>query len=122
MTIKSKLYICVLLSISIIAINCKKSTEPELTLADRAGTYTYTNKQSTLKPVIVVNKDGTGTYTGSASTVDITIGNPASTDTSFTFDIQSIKGHIIDFKNKTLFFPSGSSGGTTGDTIFYLVK
>ena len=60
-----------ILILSIIAINCKKSTEPNitepqpdkpLTLSDRAGTYTFENKTiSTINHYVVVNKDGTGT-------------------------------------------------------------
>lgn len=44
-----------ILILSIIAMNCKKSTEP-LTLSDRAGTYTFENKSYTIKHYVVVNK------------------------------------------------------------------
>lgn len=94
-----------ILILSIITINCKKSTEP-LTLSDRAGTYTFENKTiSTINHYVVVNKDGTGTYTGNSQTaLDITIGNPSSADTTFTFVIVG-KNFTIDFKNGTLTEP-----------------
>lgn len=91
-----------ILILSIITMNCKKSTEP-LTLSDRAGTYTFENKTiSTINHYVVVNKDGTGTFAGNNQTPnDTTIGNPSSTQTSFTFAINSEK-YTIDFKNGTL--------------------
>lgn len=93
-----------ILILSIIAINCKKSTEP-LTLSDRAGTYTFENKGWKIYHYVVVNKDGTGTFTGNSQTpLDTTIGNPSSTETSFTFAINS-ENYTIDFKNGTLTEP-----------------
>lgn len=94
-----------ILILSIITINCKKSTEP-LTLSDRAGTYTFENKTiSTINHYVVVNKDGTGTYTGhNQQTFDTTIGNPSSTETSFTFTV-NFENFTIDFKNGTLTEP-----------------
>lgn len=95
-----------ILILSIITMNCKKSTEP-LTLSDRAGTYAFENKTiSTINHYVVVNKDGTGTFTGNSKTaIDITIGNPSSTETSFTFAINS-ENYTIDFKNGTLTEPN----------------
>ncbi|TXJ54666.1 hypothetical protein EPJ67_10370 [Brachyspira aalborgi] len=106
-----------ILILSIIAMNCKKSTETNptepqpdkpltLSLSDRAGTYTFENKTiSTINHYVVVNKDGTGIYTGNSQTpLNITIGNPSSTETSFIFVIAS-KNFTIDFKNGTLTEP-----------------
>lgn len=103
-----------ILILSIIAINCKKSTEPNitepqpnkpLTLSDRAGTYTFENKGWTIYHYVVVNKDGTGTFEGNSQIpLDITIGNPSSAETSFTFAIYS-ENYTIDFKNGTLTEP-----------------
>lgn len=93
-----------ILILSIIAINCKKSTEP-LTLSDRAGTYTFENKGWTIYHYVVVNKDGTGTFTGNSKTsLDTTIGNPSSTEKSFAFVVVG-KNYTIDFKNGTLTEP-----------------
>lgn len=94
-----------ILILSIITINCKKSTEP-LTLSDRAGTYTFENKTiSTINHYVVVNKDGTGTYTGNSQVAfDTVIGNPSSTETSFTFTV-NFENFTIDFKNGTLTEP-----------------
>lgn len=108
-----------ILILSIIAINCKKSTEPNitepqpdkpLTLSDRAGTYTFENKTiSTINHYVVVNKDGTGTLILSPEqSFNITIGNPSSTDTVFTLDFKNgiPSNYIIDFKNGTLTEPN----------------
>ncbi|TXJ12001.1 hypothetical protein [Brachyspira aalborgi] len=93
-----------ILILSIITMNCKKSTEP-LTLSDRAGTYTFENKGWTIYHYVVVNKDGTGTYTGhNQQTFDTIIGNPSSTETSFTFTVNA-QNFTIDFKNGTLTQP-----------------
>ena len=98
-----------ILILSIIAINCKKSTEP-LTLSDRAGTYTFENKTiSTINHYVVVNKDGTGTLILSPEqSFNITIGNPSSTDTVFTLDFKNgtPNNYTIDFKNGTLTEPN----------------
>ncbi|WP_288625051.1 hypothetical protein [uncultured Brachyspira sp.] len=97
-----------ILILSIIAINCKKSTEP-LTLSDRAGTYTFENKGWTIYHYVVVNKDGTGTLILSPEqSFNITIGNPSSTDTVFTLDFKNgiPSNYIIDFKNGTLTEPN----------------
>ena len=93
-----------ILILSIIAMNCKKSTEP-LTLSDRAGTYTFENKGWTIYHYVVVNKDGTGTFTGNTrQPSDTIIGNPSSTETSFTFTV-NFENFTIDFKNGTLTEP-----------------
>lgn len=93
-----------ILILSIITINCKKSTKP-LTLSDRAGTYTFENKGWTIYHYVVVNKDGTGTFTGNTrQPFDTTIGNPSSTETSFTFTIFA-DSFTIDFENGTLTEP-----------------
>lgn len=87
--------------LSIITINCKKTTEP-LTLSDRAGTYTFENKSYTINHYVVVNKDGTGSFTGNSQIpITTTIGNPSSTDTVFTFEIVGFD-YTIDFQNGTL--------------------
>ena len=116
----TKLKILILI-LSLIAINCKKSTEPELTLADRAGTYINSGSDKTYTKTITIQifNTGKGTFqNGNASVMDITIGNPASTDTSFTFDVDADKGLIIDFKNMRLYTPEPSFNSTT----FYLKK
>lgn len=95
-----------ILILSIITINCKKSTEPlTLSLSDRAGTYPFENKGWTIYHYVVVNKDGTGTFTGNTQQPsDTTIGNPSSTETSFTFTVNA-ENFTIDFKNGTLTEP-----------------
>ncbi len=62
-----------ILILSIITMNCKKSTEP-LTLSDRAGTFTGNTRQPS----------------------DTIIGNPSSTATSITF-VNASKNFTIDF-------------------------
>ena len=107
-----QLQLFLIILLSIIAINCKKSdttnpTDPikPLTLADRAGTYAFENKGWTIYHYITVNKDGTGTFTGNSKTVlDTVIGDPSSTNTTFNF-VVAYEDYTIDFKNGTLTEP-----------------
>ena len=96
MTIKSKLYICALLAISIIAINCKKSTESETTLADRAGTYKIVSDKATYQ--FIIHKNGYITDNHPASTNAYYLAEPTSTATVFYYQ----DSLIINFSEMTI--------------------
>lgn len=104
-----QLQLFLIILLSIIAINCKNpaktnptETEKPLTLSDRAGTYAFENKGVSIYYYITVKKDGTGIYTGHNREPNyITIGDPSSTNTSFTFEL-SPDSITIDFEKGTL--------------------
>ena len=92
----TKLKILILI-LSLIAINCKKSTEPELTLADRAGTYKIVSTEATYQ--FTIYEDGYIITNQPASTQKKYLAEPTSTATVFYLEID---GMTIDFSKMTV--------------------